>query len=102
MIEASGTAAGFRTAIDAVHPRGTIVLKSTFAAVENPPLFPVVVNEIRILGSRCGSFPPALRALERNLIDPRPLIDGIFPLDEWQEAFQAAGEKHTIKILFEM
>src|SRR5208337_3993687 len=78
VIECSGNGSGFRRAIELVRPRGKIILKSTAAATAEINLAPIVVNEISVIGSRCGRFQPALDALAAGKIDPRPLIDGTF------------------------
>ena len=62
-------------------------------------LAPLVVNEITVVGSRCGRFTPALAALESGRLDPRPLIDGTFLLEEGAAAMEAAAKSSTFKIL---
>jgi threonine dehydrogenase-like Zn-dependent dehydrogenase len=99
VIDCTGRAAGFARALDLVRPRGTIVLKSTAAAGAQMNLAPVVVNEIMILGSRCGRFGPALDALAAGKIDPRPLISGTFALEDGLLAFAAASTAPNFKIL---
>jgi threonine dehydrogenase-like Zn-dependent dehydrogenase len=99
VIECSGSESGFCRAIELVHPRGTIILKSTAAAAAELNLAPIVVNEITVIGSRCGRFQPALDALATEKIDPRPLIDGTFALDDGIAAFEAASNPLNFKIL---
>lgn len=99
VIDCAGSGSGFSRAVDLVRPRGTIILKSTAAAAADINLAPVVVNEISVIGSRCGRFQPALDALAAGKIDPRPLIDGEFPLDDAQAAFEAAKNPLNFKIL---
>jgi threonine dehydrogenase-like Zn-dependent dehydrogenase len=99
VIECSGSASGFSRAVELVRPRGRIILKSTAAATADINLAPIVVNEISVVGSRCGRFQPALDALVANKIDPRPLIDGAFTLEEGLAAFDAAREPLKFKIL---
>jgi threonine dehydrogenase-like Zn-dependent dehydrogenase len=99
VIDCSGSGAGLQRAIELVKPRGTIVLKSTAAAGAEINLAPVVVNEITVVGSRCGRFQPALEALEAGRIDPRPLIDATFALDDGLAAFEAARNPLNFKIL---
>ena len=98
-IDCSGNGAGFQRAVELVRPRGTIILKSTAAAAAKINLAPIVVNEITVLGSRCGRFQPALDALTAGKIDPRPLIDGSFALDRGVDAFEAAKNPLNFKIL---
>ena len=99
VIDCSGSGGGFSRALDLVKPRGTIIMKSTAAAGAEINLAPVVVNEITVIGSRCGRFAPALDALTSGRLDPRPLIDGTFALDEGLEAFAAAADPLNFKIL---
>jgi threonine dehydrogenase-like Zn-dependent dehydrogenase len=99
VIDCTGAGSGFARALDLTAPRGTIVLKSTAAAGAALNLAPLVVNEIRVLGSRCGRFAPALAAMEAKKIDPRPLIDATFALDDGVAAFAAAAKPPNFKIL---
>ncbi len=102
VVEATGSLSGFETSISLVKPRGTLVLKSTIAASKEFNFAPIVVNEITVLGSRCGQFKPALRFLEQKKIDFKPLISAIYPIDKAIEAFEKNKEKDTIKILISM
>jgi threonine dehydrogenase-like Zn-dependent dehydrogenase len=99
VIDCTGNPDGFTQALASVRPRGTIVLKSTAAVAANLNLAPIVINEITVIGSRCGRFQPAIEALANGRIDPSPLIDGIYPLDEPLAAFQAATDPLKFKIL---
>ncbi len=99
VIDCSGSGSGFRRAVELLRPRGKIILKSTAAAAAEINLAPIVVNEITVIGSRCGRFEPALDALAAGKIDPRPLIDGIFALDEGLKGFEAAKNPLNFKIL---
>ncbi|HVC43591.1 MAG TPA: alcohol dehydrogenase catalytic domain-containing protein [Candidatus Binataceae bacterium] len=99
VIDCTGNSAGFTRALELVEPRGTIVLKSTAAAGAALNLAPVVINEITVVGSRCGRFAPAIEWLAAGRFDPRPLIDGVYPLDESRAAFAAAAESPKFKIL---
>ena len=99
VIDCSGSESGFRRAVELVRPRGKIILKSTAAAAAEINLAPIVVNEISVIGSRCGRFQPALDALAAGKIDPRPLIDGTFALDDGLLAFEAAKNPLNFKIL---
>lgn len=98
-IDCSGSGSGFRRAAELVRPRGKIILKTTAAAAAEINLAPIVVNEISVIGSRCGPFQPALDALAAGKIDPRPLIDGSFALDDGLKAFEAAKNPLNFKIL---
>ena len=99
VVEATGSAAGLELAISAVRPRGTLVLKSTIAGAHQVSLAPVVINEINVLGSRCGVFPDALEALAANDVSVTPLIEQVYPLDQGIEAIQHAGRQGARKIL---
>ncbi|MGH7813544.1 MAG: alcohol dehydrogenase catalytic domain-containing protein [Candidatus Binataceae bacterium] len=99
VIDCTGSPAGFERAMELVAPRGTIILKSTARASKALNLAPVVVNEITVLGSRCGRFAPALETLESGKIDPRPLISGAFDLKDGADAFAAAAQPPNFKIL---
>jgi threonine dehydrogenase-like Zn-dependent dehydrogenase len=99
VIDCSGSGSGFRRAVELVRPRGKIILKSTAAAAAEIDLAPIVVNEIAVIGSRCGRFQPALDALTAGKIDPRPLIDGAFALNDGIVAFEAAKNPLNFKIL---
>ena len=99
VIDCTGDSAGFAKAIALVRPRGTVVLKTTAAAGAAMNLAPVVINEITIIGSRCGRFAPAIAALASGRFDPRPLIDGTYSLDDGIAAFAAAADKSKFKIV---
>ncbi len=98
VVEASGHPSGWDLAVQRIKPRGTFVLKSTYAEALHFNPAPIVINEVTIVGSRCGRFEPALRFLEQGLIDPLPLLVDIMPLDQAVEAFAAAQSKGTLKI----
>lgn len=85
-----------------VRPMGTLVLKSTFAGKATIDLTKVVVGEIKIVGSRCGPFPAAMRMLDRREINVVDLIDGVYNLDSALEAFEAARKSGARKILLKM
>ncbi|MGM9999540.1 MAG: alcohol dehydrogenase catalytic domain-containing protein [Candidatus Bruticola sp.] len=100
-VEATGSSTGLQLAADCVKPRGTIVLKTTAAAGAHLNLSPIVVKEITILGSRCGPFAPALKAMATGLIDPEPLISAVYPLNEGLAAFRKAQERSSLKVLID-
>ncbi len=101
VIEASGNPGGFDLACRSVRPGGTLVLKSTYADRARVDLSRLVVDEVTLLGSRCGAFAPALDLLKRGLADPRPLIDARYPLTRAKEAFEHAARPGVLKILVE-
>ncbi|HZU68525.1 MAG TPA: alcohol dehydrogenase catalytic domain-containing protein [Ktedonobacteraceae bacterium] len=102
VVECTGSTKGLEMALQLVRPRGTIVLKSTVADQSSLHLAPIVIDEIRVQGSRCGPFPPALRALSQKLVDVRPLISARYSLDDGLDAFRHAGEKGVLKVLLQM
>jgi threonine dehydrogenase-like Zn-dependent dehydrogenase len=99
VVEATGSTIGLKLAMTTVRPRGTLVLKSTVAADHTLALAPLVVNEVTVIGSRCGPFSPALRALEHKHIAVLPLIDQIYPLTAGEAAIAHAARSGTLKIL---
>lgn len=99
VVEASGAAAGFAAALQLVRPRGTIVLKSTYHGELELNAAPIVIDEISIVGSRCGPFAAAIRLLKQNLVNVEALIDRVYPFDEALAAFGHAQKKGTLKIL---
>jgi 2-desacetyl-2-hydroxyethyl bacteriochlorophyllide A dehydrogenase len=100
-VEATGSPSGFDIAASALRPRGTLVLKSTYRGDITLDLAPFVVDEITIIGSRCGPFAAALGLLEMGAVDPLPLIDARYPLSEAVEAMRAAGQPGTMKVLLQ-
>ncbi|MFI5395399.1 MAG: alcohol dehydrogenase catalytic domain-containing protein [Candidatus Binatia bacterium] len=102
VVEATGSAVGFEIAVKATRPRGTLVLKSTVAEHPRLNLAPLVINEITVIGSRCGSFPPALRALEAGRIDVQSLISARFPLRDGVQALQVAAVPGVLKVLLQV
>jgi threonine dehydrogenase-like Zn-dependent dehydrogenase len=100
VVECTGSAQGFETALRLVRPRGTILLKSTVADRGTLDLAPIVIDEIRVQGSRCGPFAPALRALAERRVDVEPLITATYPLKEGVTAFERAAQAGVLKVLF--
>ena len=100
-VEASGSVEGFATALAATRPRGTIVLKSTVAGQHELDLAPLVIDEIQLVGSRCGPFEPALAALAAGSIDVAPLVSDRLPLRQGDEALRRAGQPGVLKVLME-
>jgi len=101
VIEATGSAGGFDLAMQCTEPKGTLVLKSTIAADTGMNFAPIVINEIKVIGSRCGPFAPALRALKDNRIQVEDLITNIFPVTESLKAFEAAQKPGSLKVLID-
>jgi threonine dehydrogenase-like Zn-dependent dehydrogenase len=101
VVECTGDPAGLELARRAVRPRGTIVLKSTYHGRLEVDLSRFVVDEITLVGSRCGPFAPALALLAGGRVDPRPLVEARYPLAEAEAAFQHAARPGTLKVLVE-
>jgi threonine dehydrogenase-like Zn-dependent dehydrogenase len=99
VVEASGSKSGFECALRLVRPRGEIVLKSTFHGTTELDASVVVVEEISIVGSRCGRLAPALDLLASNRIDVENLISEEFRLADGLLALERAGEKGVLKVL---
>jgi threonine dehydrogenase-like Zn-dependent dehydrogenase len=99
VIEATGSPGGYQLARRAVRPRGTLVLKSTYKDEVSLNLSSIVVDEITLVGSRCGPFPPALHLLEMNKVDPTALIQKAFALANGVDALREAARPGMLKIL---
>jgi len=101
-VDCTGNPEGFSIARRALRPRGILVLKSTYAGNLSLDASALVVDEITLIGSRCGEFAPALELLATNQIDVTPLIHGTYPLSQGLIAFEKAQSKGVLKILLEM
>lgn len=101
VVEATGSSSGFSLARQAIRPRGTMVLKSTYKGNVEVNFSSIVVDEINIIGSRCGPFEPALHLMETRQVDPTLLIVDEFNLDTALKAFERAGETGVLKILIQ-
>lgn len=99
VVEASGSESGFALALDLLIPRGTLVLKSTFQGEPQVAMWRVVVDEIKIVGSRCGRFAPALELLKNRSVDVESMIDDEFSLNGGVNAMERAQEKGVLKVL---
>jgi threonine dehydrogenase-like Zn-dependent dehydrogenase len=99
VVEATGTTDGLRIAIDCTRPRGHLVLKTTVAGTHQIDLAPVVINEITLVGSRCGQFEPALAMLADGRVSVAPLIEARYALEDVETAFEHAGRRGVRKIL---
>ncbi len=97
VVDCTGNPHGFAVARQLVRPRGRIVLKSTFHGAVTLDIAPLIVDEVQLIGSRCGPFAAALRLLERNLIETTPLVTAVYPLVDAEDAFAAADG--SLKIL---
>lgn len=99
VVEASGAAPGFTLALGLLRPRGKLVLKSTFNGTTEIDAARIVVDEISIIGSRCGRFKPAIDLLNKGAIDVDSLISEEYPLSEGVRAMARAGTKGVLKVL---
>src|ERR1041385_2086249 len=99
VVEASGSPAGFGLALDSLRPRGVLVLKSTFHDVTSMDAARIVVDEISVVGSRCGRFAPALELLKHKIIDVESLISEEFSLADGVRAMARAAEPGVMKVL---
>ncbi len=102
VVEATGSQDGFSLARRAIRPRGTIVMKSTYKGESQVNFSALAVDEITLVGSRCGPFSPALRLLESGLVDPTPLIEETYCLEDGLRAFERALQPGILKILLEV
>lgn len=98
-VDCTGSPDGIALAMEHLWPRGTLVLKTTVASPGKLDLNQIVINELKIVGSRCGPFPPAIRLLSNRLIDPAPLISGIFEFEHIMEAFRIAQQPGSLKVI---
>lgn len=101
VVEATGTAQGFDAAAAVTRPRGTLVLKSTVAGATPLNLAPLVINEITVVGSRCGVFPPAIAALAAGSVEVEGMISATLPLREAERALALAARPGVIKVLLQ-
>ena len=101
VVEATGDPSGFTLAMQTVTPRGIIVLKSTYAGQPQIDLAQLVVNETTVMGSRCGRFEPAIRALASGAVQVDGLISASYRLPEWRTAFEAA-RSGALKVVIRM
>jgi threonine dehydrogenase-like Zn-dependent dehydrogenase len=99
VVEASGSSSGFALALSLLRPRGTLVLKSTFHGESKIDTARIVVDEISIVGSRCGRFGPAIELLRKNALDVDSLISEEYPLSQGVHAMKRAAAKGVLKVL---
>ena len=100
VVDCTGSDTGLPTALGLVRPRGTIVLKTTVAGTQTLAWAPFVIDELTLVGSRCGPFDRAIAALDRGEVDVRPLIQERLPLERGVEALELA--KHRLKVLLDI
>jgi threonine dehydrogenase-like Zn-dependent dehydrogenase len=99
VVDATGSADGLRQALEMVEPRGVIIMKSTMHGTVAMDTAPIVVNEVTLIGSRCGRFEPALELLRGGQLRLEEMISARFPLSEAPRAFERAAQKGVLKVL---
>lgn len=99
VVDATGSPDGLRAAVTMARPRGTLILKSTVHGLVSVDTAPVIVNEITLVGSRCGRMAPALALLKSGRIDPAAMVSARFPLTDAAQAFAHAAKKGVLKVL---
>jgi threonine dehydrogenase-like Zn-dependent dehydrogenase len=102
VVDCTGSPTGFEFAVSLVKPRGTIMLKTTVAGTQQLSLAPLVIDEITLVGSRCGPFDKALAALSAGTIDVAPLISRRYPLADAVTALYAARDEPVLKLLLDV
>jgi threonine dehydrogenase-like Zn-dependent dehydrogenase len=102
VVDCTGSPTGLETALRLVRPCGTIVLKTTVAADQKIHMAPFVIDEITLLGSRCGPFDKALDLLTQGAVEVAPLLSARYPLEDAEKAFSHAIRKDSLKVLFEV
>jgi threonine dehydrogenase-like Zn-dependent dehydrogenase len=102
VVDCTGSSSGLPTALKLVRPRGTIVLKTTVAGEQTLAWAPFVIDEVTLVGSRCGPFDQALAALAGGTIDVRPLISDRFDLSRGTDALERATAPGVLKVLLDI
>lgn len=99
VVEVTGSPEGFELSRSLTRARGTLVLKSTFAGDVSLNLSKLVVDEITLVGSRCGNYPVGLRALSSGLVQVGEMVDTVFLLEQGLEAIERAGQPGVLKVM---
>jgi alcohol dehydrogenase len=99
VVEATGSSEGLRQAVGITQPRGTVIMKSTLHGLVSLDTAPVIVNEITLVGSRCGRFEPAMRLLKNRKVRVDAMISEVLPLKNAPEAFRQAAKPGVLKVL---
>jgi threonine dehydrogenase-like Zn-dependent dehydrogenase len=102
VVEASGAPEGLQRALELVRPEGTVVLKTTAADQTCLDMSLPVINEVRVVGSRCGPFRPALEALALGTVEVEPMVSEVYPLEDGVAAMARAMEPGVMKVLLRM
>jgi alcohol dehydrogenase len=99
VVDATGSAEGLKQAVSMTRPRGTLIMKSTVHGLVGIDTAPVIVNELTLVGSRCGRFEPALRLLRSGKVRVDNMISEVMPLEDAPRAFERAEQKGVLKVL---
>lgn len=102
VVDCAGSASGLSTALSLVRARGTVVMKTTVAGEHQIPLAPIVIDEITVVGSRCGPFDKAISAIAGNELELDHFISGRFKIEDFEAAFARATEKDALKVILEI
>ncbi len=102
VVDCTGSPSGFEAALQCVKSCGTIILKTTVAAAQPVHLAPVVINEVNVLGSRCGPFAPALKMIANGEVRVDAMVSAKYPLEDAVLAFEHAERPDALKVLFEI
>jgi len=102
VVDCTGSPSGLPTALLFVKPWGTVVLKTTVAGEQTLALAPMVIDEVRVVGSRCGPFADALSGLQAGRVNVKPLISNRFTLDQAIEAFNITSSQPVLKVLLDV
>ena len=102
VVECTGSRSGIDTAMNIVRPKGQIILKTTVAEKDSFDLNHIVINEISLIGSRCGPFKPAIQAIKSGAVDVLSLVSKIYSLDDGLKALKYASEKGVIKVILKI
>ncbi|MDG2012993.1 MAG: alcohol dehydrogenase catalytic domain-containing protein [Pirellulaceae bacterium] len=102
VVDCTGSVSGLPLALELAEPRGTVVMKTTVAESHSLSLAPIVIDEIRLVGSRCGPFAQAIEMLAAGRFDLEGMITHRFPLQAAEQAFAAAVEPNAFKVIFEV
>lgn len=102
VVDCTGSETGLPTALQFVRPWGTVILKTTVAGEQTLALAPIVIDEVRVVGSRCGPFPDAIIGLESGRVQVKPLISNRFSLDDGAVALEATSSQPVLKVLLDI
>ena len=102
VVDCTGSPSGLPTALQFVRPWGKVVLKTTVAGEQTLALAPIVIDEVSVIGSRCGPFPDALAALAAGQVKVEPLISGRYSLNDGPEALRVTASQPVLKVLLDV